>query len=257
MNNNLIPGIYLYCDRWCERCAFASRCEGYAAPRKLSDGQLKEQEEKNRLFWLRLSENLPQAVSYIQKAASEKGIDLLRFENIPRQVKFDLFQRKAVSNDVLKAGRRYEDKVDDLLDELTEQGVLVFAETELGGAFRFSGEMSGEPEKQWVNDVLAVIVRYQLQLYLKISRAYYSRGKAAEESAESKSFSDDALGVVKSTAELIDRSLSAWFVCLNVFPDRFRSGIEEILFLLTAIKNNLLKEFPAALSFVRPGLDKV
>ena len=23
---DLIPGIYTYCDRWCERCAFTSRC---------------------------------------------------------------------------------------------------------------------------------------------------------------------------------------------------------------------------------------
>ena len=25
-NPNLIPGIYNYCDRWCERCAFTQRC---------------------------------------------------------------------------------------------------------------------------------------------------------------------------------------------------------------------------------------
>jgi len=25
-----IPGIYNYCDRWCERCAFTSRCMNYA-----------------------------------------------------------------------------------------------------------------------------------------------------------------------------------------------------------------------------------
>ena len=25
-----IPGIYNYCDRWCERCAFTSRCSNYA-----------------------------------------------------------------------------------------------------------------------------------------------------------------------------------------------------------------------------------
>ena len=25
-NPHLIPGIYNYCDRWCERCTFTSRC---------------------------------------------------------------------------------------------------------------------------------------------------------------------------------------------------------------------------------------
>lgn len=30
-NPDFIPGIYNYCDRWCERCAFTSRCLTYAA----------------------------------------------------------------------------------------------------------------------------------------------------------------------------------------------------------------------------------
>ena len=29
-NGNLISGIYNYCDRWCERCPFTSRCLVYA-----------------------------------------------------------------------------------------------------------------------------------------------------------------------------------------------------------------------------------
>ena len=26
---DMIPGIYNYCDRWCERCAYTSRCLQY------------------------------------------------------------------------------------------------------------------------------------------------------------------------------------------------------------------------------------
>src|SRR5687768_2257063 len=30
-----IPGIYNYCDRWCERCGFTSRCRVFADEGKL------------------------------------------------------------------------------------------------------------------------------------------------------------------------------------------------------------------------------
>lgn len=29
-DDEFIPGIHNYCDRWCERCAFSSRCRAYA-----------------------------------------------------------------------------------------------------------------------------------------------------------------------------------------------------------------------------------
>ena len=28
--NNFIPGIFNYCDRWCERCPLTARCSVYA-----------------------------------------------------------------------------------------------------------------------------------------------------------------------------------------------------------------------------------
>ena len=30
-DERLIPGIYNYCDRWCERCSFTSRCLNFAS----------------------------------------------------------------------------------------------------------------------------------------------------------------------------------------------------------------------------------
>jgi len=29
-NDQFISGIYNYCDRWCERCSFTSRCMNFA-----------------------------------------------------------------------------------------------------------------------------------------------------------------------------------------------------------------------------------
>jgi len=41
MSNNTIPpmisGIFLYCDRWCEKCAFTASCEAFSSPGKEND----------------------------------------------------------------------------------------------------------------------------------------------------------------------------------------------------------------------------
>ena len=43
-DQGFIPGVYNYCDRWCERCPFASRCRSYAMELTLridgGDGEL-------------------------------------------------------------------------------------------------------------------------------------------------------------------------------------------------------------------------
>ena len=48
---NHIPGIYNYCDRWCERCSFTSRCLNYKmSEEKFSDPE--SQDASNKAFWM-------------------------------------------------------------------------------------------------------------------------------------------------------------------------------------------------------------
>ena len=52
-----IPGIYNYCDRWCERCQFTSRCLNCTLEEE-QFGNLQENDELNEVFWQKLSEML-------------------------------------------------------------------------------------------------------------------------------------------------------------------------------------------------------
>src|SRR5215475_1723060 len=55
-DRDLISGIYNYCDRWCERCAFTSRCFLYATEK--SDPDLDDPEARaitNAKFWRKLA----------------------------------------------------------------------------------------------------------------------------------------------------------------------------------------------------------
>ena len=46
-----ISGIYNYCDRWCERCQFTSRCLNCTLVEE-QFGDLQENDELNEAFWL-------------------------------------------------------------------------------------------------------------------------------------------------------------------------------------------------------------
>ena len=51
MGYDLIPGIFLYCDRWCERCAFSAKCEAYVYSEKDQSIETRLQnDEVNREF---------------------------------------------------------------------------------------------------------------------------------------------------------------------------------------------------------------
>ena len=70
-----IPGIYNYCDRWCERCQFTSRCLNCTLVEE-QFGNLQENDELNEVFWQKFSEMLQNTLTMIKEMAKEKGIDL-------------------------------------------------------------------------------------------------------------------------------------------------------------------------------------
>jgi hypothetical protein len=250
-----IENIYAFCDRWCERCAFGSRCEAFAAPKKIRKPEnMLADDEMNRTFWENLEIRLDEVTRKIEEKAADRDVDLSVFEGVSTKAKFDLFQRKAINNMVLKAGRLYEDKVDDFLDERAEAGQIAMEALQQGSVFKITSESLSDTDKQDANDGIAIVMRYQLQLYLKLSRAYYSRGREQEERTE-KSEVIESDGTVKVALMLINRSLVAWDDLQRYFPEQ-TSEIDEILFLLARMKSHLEEEFPQALGFIRPGFDE-
>jgi len=246
-NPKYITHIYNFCDRWCARCAFTNKCEAFVTAEKNAD------DETNQLFWEKLERQLPKAEKWLTESAKQKGISLTEFDPPKEKKNFDLFQRDAKSNAVLKAGRLYEDLVDDWFDAATEKFGLQTIETDQGAAIRIpegKSDLSGLK----TDDLLEVILRYQLQVYLKLSRCFYSRGKEAE-NEDSEAEIKDSIGAAKSTLALLDRSMAAWKLVLDVLPKSAES-IFEILVLLQRLRHNIKLEFPEADAFVRPGYDE-
>ena len=66
-----VPGIYNYCDRWCERCPNTSRCLNYAMCETTFNS-----DESQEAFWDKLGTIFATTLQMLHEKAEEMGIDL-------------------------------------------------------------------------------------------------------------------------------------------------------------------------------------
>ena len=114
-NKQFITGIYNYCDRWCERCPFTSRCLNFA----LGDEQFADPESRditNKLFWQKLSETFQVTLDLVKEAAEREGIDLdsLDIEELAEEERFN--EEVTKSHECCRAAKAYGEMVDDWFD---------------------------------------------------------------------------------------------------------------------------------------------
>src|SRR2546426_11680301 len=81
-DKRFIPGIYNYCDRWCERCPLSHRCLTYATEKfddeeqGADEGDPDARAEDNQKFWDKIHANFQLTLEMVQEDAQRLGIDL-------------------------------------------------------------------------------------------------------------------------------------------------------------------------------------
>lgn len=251
-DDQFIGGIYNYCDRWCERCPFTSRCMNFA----LANEQFPNQESRdirNEAFWQRLSETFLMTLELVREMAEREGIDLdaLDTENEAEQERLnDEFAR---AHKCCRMAKTYTDMVDEWFDsvkelsEKKEDGLKTEMQVEISSADPLGKSASCE-------EALEVIGWYQHQIYVKLMRAV--RGAMEEQHELSHEFAKDSDGSAKVALIGIDRSIAAWGELRPCFL-AYEGEILDILVHLEGLRRNVEEAFPAARGFIRPGFDKV
>ena len=105
-NTKNIPGIYNYCDRWCERCPLSSRCLSYALEREGED-DAESRNMSNQKFWEKLSETFKVTRELISQAASEQGIDIDAMDTAESDDLHEKSHEYAEKHPVARAAREY------------------------------------------------------------------------------------------------------------------------------------------------------
>ena len=246
-NPDFISGIYNYCDRWCERCAFTRRCMVFAMEEKEPSRQ-ECPDMRNREFWNGIDAMFKLTMELVQDLAKERGIDLNAVDQKGAMEEHMEKRRRAENHPLAREAKQYATMVKEWLNLhealFREKEEALRNELELGIA---------EPEVTAAEliDAVEVIRWYQYQIAVKLMRSLGGR-EPAEGMEE---FPPDSDGSAKIALIGIDRSIGAWGSLRRHLPDA-SDDILNILVHLGKLKAATERHFPHARWFVRPGFDQ-
>lgn len=241
-NPDFIPGIYNYCDRWCERCPFTSRCMTFALSEE-QFGDLEAVDINNAAFWERLTETFEATLEMIKETAEEQGIDLDAIDTTAIEQEEKQIWETAENHEICHAAEAYGERVNQWFDSMSDSE----------GRIEMPYVETSEDETA-LKDAVEVIRWYQHQIYVKLMRAV--TGDLEETPAILEGFPKDSDGSAKVALIGIDRSMSAWDQLLKYFPEQEDNAL-NLLFHLVRLRRNVEKAFPDAIAFVRPGFDAI
>ena len=235
-NPKYISGIFNYCDRWCERCQFTSRCLNYMIG-KGNYSDLEKHDISSAEFWEGFANLMKDTLEMLQDKAKEIGIDL-------DSVETDKSEKSA--ENVFHLTSEMANKYITLVDDWFDFTQYVYEDSEVYQKLNNSKEAVVK-----FDDITQIIRWYQMQIYVKLQRAL-----DGEETDFSENFPKDSDGSAKVALIGIDRSLGAWTKMLEFFPDR-KKKLMEIITFLKRLCSIVEKKFPQAREFVRPRFDEV
>jgi hypothetical protein len=247
-DSKYIPGIYNYCDRWCERCPFTSRCLNCTLVKE-QFGDLEKIDELNEAFWEKFSEMLHGTLAMIREMAKEQGIDLDALDKESDHGHDDVHKERPLANLISYASESYAKAVDQWFDSI--EYLLLEKEEEMNRIRIIPPQSNPAREAEDINDAIEIIRWYQWQIHIKLQRAIDG---ASEESMDLDEFPKDSDGSAKVALIGIDRSMSAWKLLLPVFPEQERQLLDFIT-RLEHVKDSVETQFPDARDFIRPGFD--
>ncbi len=266
-NPDFISGIYNYCDRWCERCPFTSRCMVYATESAESISDDPESHDLNNAkFWQKLEGIFRETHALILEWAEEMGVDLESAEAEAAIAERAQQREEAKEHPLSVSARHYAETVQQWFKD--EFAVEENVHDDI------SGEANSAEEDINVSDAVEVIRWYQFFIAAKTYRALMGLEDTGDEDVSDidiDPFSDDddddedvllraachdSDGSAKIALIAIDRSSSAWRLMQNALPEKTESTV-PILIELEKLRRGIEQIFPRARDFVRPGFDEV
>jgi hypothetical protein len=244
-NKRFIEGIYNYCDRWCERCSFTSRCLNFAMAEDEPE-HAENRDARNQAFWQKLGETLQVTLELLHEFAEEHGIDLDAIHSEEAAETEKLRDEMARDHGCCRAARSYGEMVNDWFE--SARGFMGQREAEPGE------EATADARAREVEAALEVIRWYQHQIYVKLIRAV--RGSLNDDPETEEGFQKDSDGSAKVALIGIDRSLAAWGEVRRSLPFLEQETV-RLLVHLERLHREVEKAFPEARAFIRPGFDRV
>lgn len=252
---HFIPGIFNYCDRWCERCEFSHRCYNFAVNERYFGDDPEARDMSNQKFWNTMERIYADAKltldKSLKKLAGTQGIPSI--EAADAHEKHVERRARSIGQKETKLAMTYAHMVDEWFNNELRLPLQHVHDLEQQVA---TGEVSvanAKGDLVRLNDCVEIIRWYQHFIFVKLGRAFSSlveEQENAEFAAER-----DADGTAKVALISLDRSLSAWSILQEMFPEKTDSILEMLVY-LDRLRKGVEAKFPKARKFKRAGFDE-
>jgi hypothetical protein len=246
-NPNLISDIHNYCDRWCESCAFTSRCAVYALEEADPDTNPAARDITNEAFWKKLAAIFAETHAMISAMAEERGIDLSAEALEPIRQQKETERDNARNHPLALAAEEYAHAVTEWFEQESSKQKVVSDSVD---------DVNLEDKAEDDEEFVAVIRWYQFFIAAKLIRALMSC--VDEDDYLDVECGRDSDGSAKAALIGIDRSISAWKLMYDSLNERLElsATIQGLLVDLEKLRQSAEREFPNARDFIRPGFDE-
>ena len=251
----LIPGVYNYCDRWCERCVLTARCLSFRMDRATARGRGAEGREAGagvQSFWDDIARSFALARRLVEREARKHGIDLDSAGALIEAEREERERRRLAArqgSELHHAATAYWKSAKALLErlqpELSDTAAALQSQARLG---------AGRPEEVAadIGDGLDVVQWYLFFIDVKLQRAVASQVDLVRDGGDG--LPSDADGSAKIALVAIDRSIGAWARLRGHLASEADAILDQLV-RLERLRRAVEREFPAARAFQRPGFD--
>ncbi len=251
---DFIPGIYNYCDTWCERCLLTARCHSFQMQQEKLVTANPASNKSGEVLVQQLTEALNLTKQYMEKLRAQSdapdvdGPTETEKQALEEQAAFRRQQTKnhpiaQLSHQYLRISGEWLRNEADLLEVTGRQQLRI---VELGirdydDALATLNALKDAWERiKWYRTLIAVKAMSALRVLSDTAidpylNSYY-------------------LGKAKLVLVCIDQSLRAWQTMLESYPEKIDEALDALA-LLSRIRRELEELFPTARAFKRPGLD--
>ena len=230
MNTDRIDFISAYCDRWCERCAFTTRCSAYAvhAAVAMCDG------------------DFAAAIELAVGVPPDK-------ERLGRQrLEEQLAEYQPTERELAEVGREIEEG-DQRVDESPLTTDALVASTLMHQWLSAHSKSLDDHDDRTVRDAVEIAGWDCHLIAAKLHRALSGRDTAEHDGcADDDPIQNDWNGSAKVALISLDRSIVAWNRIAVTIADADAAAIAQRL---QDLRVAVERAFPNARRFVRPGFD--
>jgi prefoldin subunit 5 len=251
---DFIPGIYNYCDTWCERCPFTARCHSFQMQQDEPVASTGGAVNSGEVLVKQLTEALNLTKQYIEKLQAQGNIPNLNEPSEAEKRALEeeaAFRRQQVKNHpIAQLSHQY----------LRTSGEWLRSEVNLleiaGNQQLRVVEMGIRDYDEAVatlnvlKDAWEMIKWYRTLIPVKAMSAL----RVLSDPTTDPHLNDYYLGKAKLVLVCIDRSLSAWQTMLDSYPEKIDEALDALA-LLSRMRREMEELFPNARAFRRPGLD--